>query len=85
MVAVMVDSQKVGGSSWVASMGLRLVEVSGVVGDHVGVCCIRDLNDPESVLDVFEDGMYELPEGTAFVRVDHIKTGDGGRVYVDLR
>lgn len=84
MVVVLADSRNVGKTSWIACRGLCSVEVSGVVGDVLQLCTIASLNDPELQQVVEADGMYELPEGTEFVRAEHIKTGNG-RVFIDLR
>ena len=82
MIAVLMDSSRVGASAKIAVRSLQKVRVSGLDGDHIRVLFF-DRAGTYQMVHVEEDLVLEMVAGTEYVQALHHKKGRG-RVYVDL-
>lgn len=79
MTAVLLDSRKNGSSGWVSIRTNTHLKAEGIqAGD-----ALRLHFKPEGELSVDEDGIFPIPQGVEFVRVEHI-IANGNGVSVDL-
>lgn len=80
MVAILVDGRSEGETGWIATRGMGRIKVEGLAGCQVEVMAYKHDN---SII-VTDDGIYDLPVDTDFVKVKHTKTNKDSRVFVDL-
>lgn len=86
MIAVLVASKKAGSSSWTAVRSKTRVCVSGAVeGDFLRLVFRDKEMSREFALSTNSDGEFEIPSWSWWVRAEHIESGPGSSVSVDLR
>lgn len=80
MIAVLIDSRKIGASGWINVRSTQLVRVSGMQeGDRVKI----HFNFPFSPIELEEDGELPLNSYT-MVKGEIVKVSETSRIYVDL-
>lgn len=82
MTAVLLDSVKLGSTSWFPTRRGNGLEVQGMEeGDRI-LCKFR----PDDSLSVEEDGIFRLPAECEMVQVEHVTVASrkNGGVCVDL-
>ncbi len=82
MTAILLDSIRIGSTSWFATRRGNGLEVQGMEeGDRLLVSF-----QPDASLSVEEDGIFRLPDGVEMVSVEHVEaaTRENGGVCVDL-
>lgn len=83
MTAILLDSVKVGSTSWFPTRRGNCLQVQGMEEGDVLLCTFAPERDP---LSVAEDGFFQLPKGVEMVSVEHVEVAarKNGGVCVDL-
>lgn len=84
MTAILLDSVKVGSSSWFAARRGNGLKIQGMEdGDRLLVMFDPAIGEVPSIA---EDGYFRLPEGVEYVMIEHseVAARKNGGVCVDL-
>lgn len=80
MIAVLIDSRKVGSSGWINVRSSLAVRVRGMQeGDHIRM----HANFPYEPVDIMEDEIFNLLD-QSMVKAEIVKISEGSRIYIDL-
>lgn len=79
MIAALIGSQKPGRTAWIARRGTKAVHVTGMQDGDIVI-----LHFPGGKVEIFHNGVYEIPDNVEAVRIEH-SAASGSRVFVDLR
>ena len=80
MIAVLIDSRKVGSSGWINVRSTQRIRVSGMQkGDHVRL----HSNFPYPPEDILENEIRDL-NGQSMVKAEIVKVSEESHIYVDL-
>jgi hypothetical protein len=84
MIAVLIESRKVGSSSWIAVRHTKKIRLTGLCEGDLVVIRLKGPDARGEIVVKDNDSVVLIPPGYTAVQAEHIKTNGKNRISIDL-